>query len=77
MVTWPVRSCLLDVSSFVGLCSYYHRFVKVVAEIAAALHNLTGKGVMFHWTPAPQADFDSLKAAMVSSLILAMPTDEI
>ena len=62
--------------SFVGLCSYYRRFVKDFAEIAASLHKLTVKSVVFQWTPACQAAFDSLKAAMVNCPILAMPTVE-
>ena len=75
VVTWPVPSCLRDVRAFVGRCSYYRRFVKDYAEIAAPLHTLTGKGVVFKWTSACQAAFYSLKVAMVSTPILAKPTD--
>ena len=39
VVIWPVPSSIRDVSSFVGLCNYYRRFIHSFAEIAAPLHN--------------------------------------
>ena len=76
VITWPEPSCSRDVRSFVGLCSYYRCFVHSFAEIAAPLQKLTGKGVPFIWTPACQTAFEALKTALISSPILAMPTDD-
>ena len=47
VVTWPVSTTVRDVRGFLELCSYYRRFVKDFAEVAAPLHALTGKYVRF------------------------------
>ena len=75
VVTWPVPTTDMDVRGFLGLCSYYRRFVKGFAEVAAPLHALIGKYVRFQWNDECQVAFDRLKAALASSPILAMPTD--
>ena len=40
---WPTPRNLKEVRSFVGLCSYYRRYVKDFARVAAPLHALTRK----------------------------------
>ena len=40
---WPTPKCVKEVRSFVGLASYYRRFVCGFAEVASPLHALTGK----------------------------------
>ena len=42
---WPVPKNQTEVRSFVGLASYYRRFVKGFAETARPLHQLTEKGI--------------------------------
>ena len=74
--SWPVPRNLTELRSFLGLSSYYRRFVKNFALIAAPLHALTGKGIRFQWTSACQAAFDELKVRLTSSPVLAMPTDD-
>jgi len=62
---WPVPEGVHEVPSFLGLASYYRRFVPTFSEIAAPLHAATVKNKAF----------TKLKYALISSPILAMPND--
>lgn len=44
---WPVPKNQTEVRSFVGLASYYRRFIRGFAELAQPLHQLTEKGRRF------------------------------
>jgi len=73
---WPTPTCIKDVRAFVGLASYYRRFVKSFSEIAAPLHELQSHGRTFQWSEDAQRAFDAIKDALTSPPILAMPTDD-
>lgn len=73
VVSWPTPSCSKDLSSFLGLASYYRRFVPNFASIAAPLFCLTRKGKEFHWTSDCQHAFECLKALLTAAPILAYP----
>ena len=72
---WPTPTSVMEVRTFVGLASYYRRFVKNFANIAAPLHALMKKDVAFEWTPEAQESFTALKLALTSPPVLAMPND--
>jgi len=72
---WPVPTLIRDVQAFVGLASYYRRFIADFASIARPLHAMTGKNKKFCWTLETDKSFQKLKEALVSSPILVMPTD--
>jgi len=72
---WPTPSDVKKVRSFLGLASYYRRFVPTFAEIASPLHALTAKNKQFAWTSDCEQAFTRLKYALISSPILAMPND--
>jgi transposase InsO family protein len=72
---WPVPESVTEVRGFIGLCSYYRKFILGFAEIARPLHALTGKGVPFIWSRECQGAFDTLKKCLTSTPILTMPTD--
>ena len=70
---WPQPKDAADVRSFLGLATYYRRFVPRFAHIAAPLHALTAKGAKFHWSPACQAAFRRLKDRLTTAPVLGYP----
>ena len=61
---WPIPQNVSEVRQFVGLASYYRRFVEDFATIAKPLHELTKKYARFHWTAECQEAFEELKARL-------------
>ena len=51
VATWPEPKTPHEVRQFLGLASYYRRFIKDFATIAKPLHRLTEKTADFKWTP--------------------------
>ena len=49
IIEWPRPTTVTEVRSFLGLASYYRRFVKDFSKIAAPLIRLTLKNVKFNW----------------------------
>lgn len=70
---WPTPINLRQLRGFLGLASYYRRFVQGFATIAAPLHCLLRKGEPFEWTQERREAFDSLKMALCQSPVLAPP----
>ena len=86
---WPTPTTPKEVHSFIGLASYYRRFIPNFAKWAGPLHALIipasfkqkiRKGEMkksdlpeFQWTPACQEGFDQLKKALTEAPVLAYP----
>ena len=70
---YPVPQNKTNVRAFVGLASYYRRFVKSFATIAKPLHNLTKRSAIFEWKPEHQLAFDSLKERLTSAPIMTYP----
>lgn len=69
----PVPRSPTEVRAFLGLCSYYRRFVHKYAFIAHPLHRLTQKHVPFEWTDECSTAFQTLKDALTSPPIMAFP----
>ena len=62
-----------EVKQFLGLASYYRRFVKGFAKIAQPLHALTQKGAPFVWTPECKEAFTQLQQRLIESPVLEYP----
>src|SRR5215813_6423449 len=73
---WVRPANVSEVRSFLGLASYYRRFVKDFSLIAAPLHVLTKKNKTFNWTPECEESFRELKDRLTSTPILQPPLDE-
>jgi hypothetical protein len=60
--------------SFLGLASYYRKFIKNFAKIAAPLTNLLKKFVVtYEWDEACDEAFGTLKGILVKALVLKLP----
>lgn len=70
---WPIPVTVTEVRSFLGLCSYYRRFIPGFAKIARPLHQLTEKGRKFVWTNDHQTAFESMKKHLTEAPILVYP----
>ena len=72
---WPTPTAPTHVRSFLGLCSYYRRFVEAFAKVAAPLHELTRKEVPtpLPWTPEHDKAFKQQKEKLMSAPLLAVP----
>ena len=57
---WPVPTTQKQLKQFLGLASYYCRFVKNFATKCRPLYRLIEKGAKFVWAPDCQLAFDTL-----------------
>ena len=70
---WPTPVDVSNLRSFLGLASYYRRYIHQFAEIAGPLHHLTNKGVPFIWSGTCQAAFVQLKEKLTQAPVLTYP----
>ncbi|UYV72886.1 hypothetical protein LAZ67_10001072, partial [Cordylochernes scorpioides] len=67
---FPRPKKVKEVQSFLGMCSYYRKFIKDFSKIADPLTNLIKKSVSFTWTERQEEAFQTLKTALLSPPIL-------
>ena len=70
---FPTPVNLKQLRSFLGLASYYRRFICNFSKVANPLFALTKKGVVYEWTKQCQDVFERLKDLLTTSPILAFP----
>ena len=70
---WPIPTTSKELSSFLGLASYYRRFIKNFAHVAAPLHVLIHKGKPWQWTTECTEAFFELKKMLISAPVLTLP----
>lgn len=64
---------LKQVQSFLGLASYYRRFVKNFSSVASPIIHLTEKNVPFNWSDDCEKAFVELKTMLISDRVLRLP----
>ncbi|GJS34340.1 putative reverse transcriptase domain-containing protein [Tanacetum coccineum] len=58
---------------FLGLASYYRRFIEGFSKIAKSMTKLTQKGIKFDWGEKEENAFQLIKQKLCSAPILALP----
>ena len=71
--SYPTPTDLKHLRSFLGLASYYRRFIANFAKIAHPLHALTRKDTPFLWDSTCQQAFENLKQCLIAAPVLAFP----
>ncbi len=70
---WPTPTSCEELRRFMGFASYYRKFVRNFAQIAAPLHSLTEKSRAWCWSTRCEEAFATLKQRLTSAPILAFP----
>jgi hypothetical protein len=70
---WPQPTDVKQLRSFLGLAGYYRRFLKHFAIISKPLTALLKKHTLFVWTVDHDVAFNTLKLALTSAPVLAVP----
>ena len=73
VLEFPVPNNVKEVRKFLGLSSYYRRFIHQFARTAKPLHELTRKNIVFVWTGRCQAAFTELRKKLTQAPVLAYP----
>lgn len=66
-------TCVEDVCRFLGLTSYYRKFIPSYAHTTTPLTNLTKKDVPWNWGTQEQQAFTALKTKISDHPILILP----
>ena len=69
---WVVPTSIKQLRVFLGLASYYRKFIKNFAMLATSLTDLLKKDA-FHWSTKSQQAFDSLKTTLTHAPVLTLP----
>lgn len=73
---WPQPSSPVELKSFLGLCSYYRRFIASFADVVRPLQELLGRRP-FEWTTEAEGVFQQLKQMLTRAPILGYPLPDI
>lgn len=68
----PPPSDAASLQSFLGLVSWYSKFLPGFATVVAPMHECAKEKGLFAWTPAAQNSFEDIKRMLVSSPALAI-----
>ena len=76
ILEWPRSTTVIEVRSFLGLASYYKRFLKDFYKITTPLTRLTQKNIKFNWTDRCEEHFLLLKDLLTSAPVLTLLTGD-
>lgn len=76
ILDYPRPNTFTELKRFIGLASWYRRFVENFAIVAAPLHDLTKggkKGRLITWNKEAERAFTNLKTALTTTPVLSCP----
>ncbi|CAF4948257.1 unnamed protein product [Pieris macdunnoughi] len=73
MLKFPIPKNPKDIKSFLGLVSYYRRFMPDFSNIAKPLTSFLKKDQIFSWENQQQLAFELLKEKLTSAPVLSYP----
>eukprot|EP00731_Ephydatia_muelleri_P018873 Em0011g913a len=76
VLDWPTPMSPKQIRQFLGLASYYRRFIHNFAQITAPLNRLLEKGSSWQWTEQCSQAFTLLKTKLTSAPLLVYPNFE-
>ena len=66
----PAPTNVTQLKSFLGMLSYYHRYLPGIASVLEPLHYLLQKSVKWDWGELQQSRFEETKALLCSATLL-------
>lgn len=70
-------SSVKELQQFLGLCTFYHRFIKNLSSIASPLYKLLQKESTWSWTQKEESIFRELKETLMSLPELSYPNSNL
>ena len=73
VLNWKYPKSVHQIRQFLGLASYYRRFIPEFSKIAQPMTKLLLKDAKFVWSLACEEAFQALKKFLTSTPVLAQP----
>jgi len=73
VANWPDPRTVKQIRQFIGMASWYRRFIANFSTITAPLTNLTKKNARWVWGPDQNEAFLTIKEKLTSAPVLACP----
>ena len=73
VLNWKSPKSVHQIRQFLGLASYYRRFIPKFSKVVQPMTKLLQKYVKFVWNPACEEAFQALKHFLTTAHVLAQP----
>ena len=70
---WPRPKAKYQLRNFLGLCTYYRRFISRFAKIAKPLTRLSEEKMTFDWSTETETAIQTVKGALCTAPVLGYP----